>query len=65
MMDMSIVGNVMHQQTKIATLEKVNISLLKTNNEQTEKQVKQLLDSVAVVPDSPIGNKGKNINIQV
>ena len=62
---MSIVGNVMHQQTKIATLEKVNISLLKTNNEQTEKQVKQLLDSVAVVPDSPIGNKGKNINIQV
>lgn len=64
-MDMSIVGNVMHQQTKIDTLEKVNISLLKTNNEQTEKQVKQLLDSVAVAPASPIGNTGKNINIQV
>lgn len=61
-MDMSVVGGVMNQQTKINTLEKVNVSLLKTANKQAEQQTTQLLDSVAPIPE---GNKGRNIDISV
>ncbi|PKF61111.1 hypothetical protein CW745_12460 [Psychromonas sp. psych-6C06] len=62
-MDMSVVGSVMSHQAKVNTLEKVNVHLMKTNNEQTEQQTMQLLQSVAPV-ESPDG-KGKHIDIQV
>lgn len=61
-MDMTIVGGVMSHQAKVSTLEKVNVSLLKTINNQAEQQATKLLESIAPMPD---GNKGKNINITV
>ncbi|MCG6201469.1 hypothetical protein [Psychromonas antarctica] len=63
-MDMSIVGGVLSDQAKISTLEKVNVSLLKTANTQAEQQATQLLDSIAPVAVSD-GNKGKHINVSV
>lgn len=62
-MDMSIVGGVLSEQAKITTLEKVNISLLKTANNQAEQQAMQLLESVA--PATPEGSKGHNIDVSV
>ncbi|MCP5079747.1 MAG: hypothetical protein GY951_17050 [Psychromonas sp.] len=62
-MDMSVVGSVMSNHAKVSTLEKVNVHLMKTNNEQTEKQTMQLVESVAPVA-SPDG-KGKHIDITV
>lgn len=64
-MDMSVVGGVMHEQTKTNTLEKVNISLMKTSNEQAEQQAAQILQSVAPDTSSPEGNKGHNVNTAV
>lgn len=61
-MDMSVVGNVLTEQTKISTLEKVNVSLLKKNNDQAEQQVSQLLDSIPAMPE---GSKGNNIDTHV
>ena len=62
-MDMKVVGSVMANHAKVSTLEKVNVHLMKSNNEQVEKQTMQLLDSVAPV-SSPDG-KGTRINISV
>lgn len=59
---MNVVGSVMSEHAKVSTLEKVNVHLLKKDNEQKEQQVTQLLDSVAPVQE---GNKGLNIDIQV
>jgi len=61
-MDLGAVGQMMNQQAKVNTLEKVNVSLLKTSNDQNEQLTTQLLESVV---DMPVveGNKGKNINI--
>ena len=61
-MDMSVVGSVLTEQTKINTLEKVNVSLLKKSNQQAEQQATQLLESVAPVPE---GNKGHKIDTHV
>ncbi|WP_019614374.1 MULTISPECIES: hypothetical protein [Psychromonas] len=61
-MDMSVVGGVMTQQAKISTLEKVNVSLLKTANKQAEEQTVKLLESVK---PAPVGNLGKHIDIEV
>jgi hypothetical protein len=61
-MDMRVVGSVMTNHAKVSTLEKVNVHLLKTDNEQKEQQVMQLLESVAPVPE---GNKGKHIDLHV
>lgn len=61
-MDMSVVGSVLTEQTKISTLEKVNVSLLKKNNDQAEQQVSQLLDSIPAMPE---GSKGQNIDTHV
>lgn len=64
-MDLAAVGQMMNQQAKIDTLEKVNVSLIKDTNDQAEQQAAQLLESVA--PNTTIveGNKGKNINLSV
>lgn len=64
-MDMSVVGGVLSEQAKVNTLEKVNVSLLKTKNEQAEQQAAEILASVAPVAPSTEGNKGQNINIAV
>jgi len=61
-MDMSVIGSVMTNHAKVSTLEKVNVHLLKTDNEQKEQQVMQLLASVVPVPE---GNKGKHIDLHV
>lgn len=61
-MDMSVVGGVLSHQAKISTLEKVNVSLLKTANEQAEQQAAMIIESVAPVAE---GNKGQNVNISV
>ncbi|WP_022941864.1 hypothetical protein [Psychromonas hadalis] len=62
-MDMKVVGSVMMNHAKVSTLEKVNVHLMKTNNEQIEKQTMQLLESIAPI-SSPDG-KGTRINISV
>ena len=62
-MDMSIVGGVMSEQAKVSTLEKVNVSLLKTANNQAEQQAAQLLESVAIA--TPEGSKGHNVDVSV
>lgn len=62
-MDMSIVGGVLSEQAKVSTLEKVNVSLLKTANNQAEQQAAQLLESV--VPATPEGSKGHNVDVSV
>lgn len=64
-MDMSVVGGVMREQAKISTLEKVNVSLLKTTNDQAEQQAAKLLESITPVVPSAEGNKGQNVNIAV
>ena len=61
-MDLGVIGQAMNQQAKIDTLDKVNVSLLKTSNDQAEQQTMQLLESVAIDTSSSEGNKGKNIN---
>ncbi|MDA7745742.1 hypothetical protein N8878_00225 [Psychromonas sp.] len=61
-MDMNVVGSVLTEQTKINTLEKVNVSLLKESNKQAEQKAAQLIDSI---PPMPEGNKGKNIDTHV
>lgn len=64
-MDLAAVGQMMNQQAKIDTLEQVNVSLIKNNNDQEKQQAAQLLASVA--PDTTVieGNKGKNVNLSV
>lgn len=61
-MDMSVVGTVLTEQTKINTLEKVNVGLLKKTNEQAEQQATQLLNSIAPMPE---GNKGHSVDTHV
>lgn len=63
-MDMSIVGGVMSEQAKVSTLEKVNVSLLKTANNQAEQQAAQLLQSIAPAT-APEGSKGHNVDVSV
>jgi hypothetical protein len=62
-MDMSVVGSVMSNHAKVSTLEKVNVELMKSDQDQTEKQTMQLLESVAPVASSD--GKGQHINIKV
>ena len=38
-MDMSVVGSVMSNHAKVSTLEKVNVHLMKSDQDQTEKMV--------------------------
>ncbi|WP_354625648.1 putative motility protein [Psychromonas sp. MME2] len=62
-MDMAVVGSVLTEQNRINTLEKVNINLLKTTNNQAEQQAAQLIDSIA--PVKPEGSKGHHIDVSV
>ena len=64
-MDLAAVGQMMNQQAKIETLEKVNVSLIKDTNDQARQQTTQLLESVAPTTSIVEGNKGKNINVSV
>lgn len=59
---MNVVGSVLTEQTRVNTLEKVNIHLLKKSNQQAEQQTQQILESVAPKPE---GNKGHNVDITV
>lgn len=61
-MDMSVVGSVLTEQSRINTLEKVNVSLLKKGNEQAEQHAAQLINSIPVMPE---GSKGHNIDTHV
>jgi len=60
-MDLQAVGQAMNQQAKVNTLDKVNVSLVKTSNDQAEQQTMALLESVAPAE----GNKGQNVNTAV
>ncbi len=62
-MDINVVGSVMSNHAKVSTLEKVNVHLQKSSQEQVEQQTMQLLESVAPVV-SPDG-KGKHIDVTV
>jgi len=62
-MDMSVVGSVMSNHAKVSTLEKVNVHFMKSDQDQTEIQTMQLLESVAPVASSD--GKGQHINIKV
>jgi len=48
---------------KVSTLEKVNVHFMKSDQDQTEIQTMQLLESVAPVASSD--GKGQHINIKV
>lgn len=61
-MDMAVLGSVLTEQTKVNTLDKVNINLLKKTNDQAELQATQLLASIPAMPE---GNKGNNIDTMV
>lgn len=61
-MDIRALGRVLSEQTKIETLDLVNMNLLKKNIEQTEQQAKQILESI---PPMPEGNKGNKIDVTV
>ena len=61
-MDIRALGSVLSEQTKIETLDLVNMNLLKKNIEQTEQQAKQILESI---PPMPEGNKGNKIYVTV
>jgi len=58
-MDINIVASVLTEQTKINTLDKVNVNLLKKSNEQAEQLVSQLIDSIPAIAE---GNKGNNVD---
>lgn len=64
MMDMSVVAGVMREHAKVDTLEKVNVSLMKTTQEQAELQATKLIESVAPLP-APEGGKGHSIDLSV
>jgi len=55
-------GAVMVKQTQSNILEKVNVSLLKTSNNQAEQQTAQLLESVTPVASSPSGGLGQHVD---
>jgi hypothetical protein len=61
-MDMTVLGSVLTEQTKVNTLDKVNISLFKKTNDQAELQAAQLLESIPAMPE---GSKGHNIDAMV
>jgi len=61
-MSLSSVGAAMASQIQTNTLEKVNVSLLKTANNQAEQQTAQLLESVAPVASSSSGSLGQHVD---
>ena len=61
-MDMAVLGSVLTEQTKVDTLDKVNINLLKKTNDQAELQATQLLESIPAMPE---GSKGHNVDMMV
>ncbi|MFT5757120.1 MAG: hypothetical protein ACI9LM_001845 [Alteromonadaceae bacterium] len=61
-MSLSSVGAAMASQIQSNTLEKVNMSLLKTANNQAEQQTAQLLESVAPVASSSSGSLGQHVD---
>jgi hypothetical protein len=61
-MSLSSVGAAMASQIQTNTLEKVNVSLLKTANNQAEQQTAQLLDSVAPVASGSSGSLGQHVD---
>ncbi len=64
-MSLSSVGGAMAVQAQVNTLEQVNVSLIKTANNQAEQQVSQLLQSVS--PTAPVsdGSLGQHVDIYV
>ncbi|NQZ83847.1 MAG: putative motility protein [Colwellia sp.] len=61
-MSLSSVGAAMASQIQSNVLEKVNVSLLKTANNQAEQQTAQLLASVAPVVSSSSGSLGQHVD---
>ncbi|MEL0657783.1 hypothetical protein V6255_01425 [Psychromonas arctica] len=56
-MDIKVLASVLTEQTKINTLDTVNISLHKKNIDQTERHATQLLESIPPIPEGSKGNK--------
>jgi len=65
-MELSSVGAILTAKTQQQTLETVNVNLLKQSQDQQEKSIGKLLDSVAPAqaPD-PESSLGQNIDIRV
>ena len=61
-MSLSSVGAAMASQIQSNVLENVNVSLLKTANNQAEQQTAQLLASVAPVVSSSSGSLGQHVD---
>ncbi len=61
-MSLSSVGAAMASQAKINTLEKVNVSLIKTANNQAVQHTAQLLESVAPVASNSSGSLGQHVD---
>ena len=61
-MNLSSVGAILTSETHKNILEKVNVSLLKTANNQAEQQTAQLLASVAPVVSSSSGSLGQHVD---
>lgn len=61
-MDIGVVAGVVREQSRVDTLTKVNVSLLKTTNEQAQQHAAQLINSITSLPE---GNKGHHINTHV
>jgi len=64
-MDLSSVGAILTAKTQQQTLETVNVNLLKQSQDQQEKTIGKLLDSVAPAqaPD-PESSLGQNVDIR-
>ena len=61
-MSLSSVGAAMASQIQTNVLEKVNVSLLKTANNQVEQQTAQLLASVAPATSNSSSSLGQHVD---
>ncbi|WP_028865501.1 putative motility protein [Psychromonas aquimarina] len=64
-MSLSSVGGAMGVQAQVNTLEQVNMSLIKTANNQAEQQVSQLLQSVSPTTSTSDDSRGQHVDIYV
>ncbi len=65
-MDLSSVGATLTAETQRQTLEKVNVSLLKQSQDQQEKTIGQLLESVPPVQASSLESTlGQHVDIRI
>lgn len=61
-MNINVVASALTEQSRVDTLGKVNVSLLKKSHDQAEQHAAQLINAIAPMPE---GNKGHRIDTQV